>query len=58
MHKINYREPTTYDKRRRAGFWLGAGGFLASVAVPYIIAVIICGIIGIVAVLKLLSLCC
>lgn len=58
MHKINYREPTSYDKRRHAGFWLGAGGLLASLAVPYIIAAVVSSIVVFVVVIKLLSLCC
>lgn len=38
--KINYNKPTNYDKRRRAGFWVGAGSFITSSAIMYAITLI------------------
>ena len=53
--KIEYHR-TTYDRRRRAGFWLGAGSFLASALSGYIALCIVGAVVILAFIIKFLRL--
>jgi len=38
--RIEYHKPNTYERRRRANFWLSTGSFLASTAVSYLVLLV------------------
>lgn len=53
--RIEYNEPTYEDHRKRAGFWLACGQFLATAFVAYVGGGIIILLAFIILIIKLIN---
>jgi len=53
--KIEYHKQPIYEKRKRAGFWMGVGSFISSMAIMYGILMLVLIVLGIIGVGKILQ---
>lgn len=51
--RIEYHKPPTSLKRRRAGFWLGAGHFFSAMVLTYVGTAVLTFVLGFILLVKL-----